>query len=172
LTFNRFCFILGITLKLEIIMYYIYHIPGVKIGCTGNLKRRLRQQGYKLSQVEVIAIIEDINQAADLEKELNLKYGYSWNNAQDYRNMIKVANLALQTDYKRYNHNFTKDERVLGGKISGRKNVENGHLAKVRDVKKAGLASCLKEYTCPHCGKVGKSNSMFGHHFDKCKYKP
>ena len=24
---------------------------------------------------------------------------------------------------------------------------------------------------CPHCGKVGKGNAMFQHHFDKCKLK-
>lgn len=34
-----------------------------------------------------------------------------------------------------------------------------------------GSHNFLVEHTCPHCGKVGKSASMFYWHFDRCKHK-
>jgi hypothetical protein len=29
----------------------------------------------------------------------------------------------------------------------------------------------VKDYTCPHCGKQGKGQTMFRWHFDECKYR-
>ncbi len=36
--------------------------------------------------------------------------------------------------------------------------------------KEAGRVQTQRQHTCPHCGKVGKSNAMFGHHFDRCPH--
>jgi hypothetical protein len=55
-------------------MYYIYHIPGVKIGCTKNLKSRIRNQGF--TEYEVLEEHYDINIASDRERELQRNYGY------------------------------------------------------------------------------------------------
>ena len=33
---------------------FIYHIPEVKVGSTYNLEKRIKQQGYELSEVEVL----------------------------------------------------------------------------------------------------------------------
>jgi hypothetical protein len=54
-------------------MYYIYHIKGVKWGCTINLKRRLKAQNYTINDVCEIIEETDLNKASDLEKELNIK---------------------------------------------------------------------------------------------------
>jgi len=36
-------------------MYFIYHIPGKKIGVTRNIMSRVvEQQGYSLDEIEVI----------------------------------------------------------------------------------------------------------------------
>jgi len=35
--------------------------------------------------------------------------------------------------------------------------------------KKVGKVQANKIHTCPHCGKIGKSPSMFRWHFDNCK---
>ena len=43
-------------------MYYIYHIPGKKIGVTRNLKNRVTlMQGYKKGEYEVLETHEDID---------------------------------------------------------------------------------------------------------------
>ena len=43
-------------------MYYIYHIPGKKIGATRNLKTIVTlMQGYKEGEYEVLEQSEDID---------------------------------------------------------------------------------------------------------------
>ena len=58
--------------------YCIYHIPGVKIGVTRDLKHRVeKQQGYKEGEYEVLEMSEDIDYISDKEIELQKKYGYT-----------------------------------------------------------------------------------------------
>ena len=58
-------------------MYYIYHIPGKKIGVTNNLLNRVtKAQGYKKDEYEIILQSEDINFIADQEIKLQKKFGY------------------------------------------------------------------------------------------------
>ena len=59
------------------INYYLYHIPGKKIGVTRNLIDRVtKQQGYALDEVEVLEQSTDINYISDRELELQLSHGY------------------------------------------------------------------------------------------------
>ena len=58
-------------------MYYIYHIPGKKIGVTRNLKNRVTLiQGYKEDEYEVLEQSDDIDYISDREIELQKSYGY------------------------------------------------------------------------------------------------
>jgi len=58
-------------------MYYLYHIPGKKIGVTRNLKNRVTlMQGYKEGEYEVLEQSDDINYISDREIELQTSYGY------------------------------------------------------------------------------------------------
>ena len=58
-------------------MYYIYHIPGKKIGVTRNLNNRVTlMQGYKETEYEVLEQSEDIEYISDREIELQKSYGY------------------------------------------------------------------------------------------------
>jgi len=58
-------------------IYYIYHIPGKKIGVTTNLKNRVEdQQGYGPGEYEVLARTEDIVEAAKYEAMFQRMYGY------------------------------------------------------------------------------------------------
>ena len=58
-------------------IYYIYHIPGKKIGVTTNLKNRVEeQQGYGPGEYEVLARRHDITQAAKYEAMYQRMYGY------------------------------------------------------------------------------------------------
>jgi len=59
------------------ITYYIYHIPGKKIGVTTNLKSRVEdQQGYGPGEYEVLAKRHDISEAAKYEAIYQRMYGY------------------------------------------------------------------------------------------------
>ena len=59
------------------INYYLYHIPGKKIGVTRDLiSRVVDQQGYNLDEIEVLEQSTDINYISDRELELQLSYGY------------------------------------------------------------------------------------------------
>ena len=58
-------------------MYYIYHIPGQKIGVTTNPKIRVEKiQGYKPSEYEILLETECINEASEKEILYQKEYRY------------------------------------------------------------------------------------------------
>ena len=70
-------------------MYYLYHIPGKKIGITRNLNSRVtRQQGYAADEYEVLLTSDDIDFISAKELELQKSYGYKVDR-QSYKNLIK-----------------------------------------------------------------------------------
>jgi NTP pyrophosphatase (non-canonical NTP hydrolase) len=57
--------------------YYLYHVPGKKIGVTCSLKHRVEeQQGYKEGEYEVILQTDDISLVSEAEISLQKAYGY------------------------------------------------------------------------------------------------
>jgi NTP pyrophosphatase (non-canonical NTP hydrolase) len=69
-------------------MYYLYHIPGKKIGVTRDLKDRVtKQQGYFPDEYEVLDQSEDINYISDREIELQQSYGYKIDRVK-YKNLF------------------------------------------------------------------------------------
>jgi len=70
-------------------MYYLYHIPGKKIGVTRDLNTRVTLiQGYKSSEYEVLDQSDDINYISDKEIELQKSYGYKVDRKK-YKNLFK-----------------------------------------------------------------------------------
>ncbi len=58
-------------------MYFIYHLPGKKIGVTRNLNKRVTVvQGYQPGEYEVLDSSDDIDYISDQEIELQKSYGY------------------------------------------------------------------------------------------------
>jgi len=58
-------------------MYYVYHIPGKKIGVTKNPEYRItKQQGYDVGEFEILHQSEDIDLVSNLEVSLQELYGY------------------------------------------------------------------------------------------------
>ena len=58
--------------------YCIYHVPGVKIGVTNNIKHRVEeQQGYTEDEYEILEMSDDINYVSYRELELQKEHGYS-----------------------------------------------------------------------------------------------
>ena len=73
-------------------MYYLYHIPGKKIGVTRNLRTRVTlMQGYKENEYEVLEQSKDIDYISDREIELQKSYGYKVDR-QSYKNLINKNN--------------------------------------------------------------------------------
>jgi len=69
-------------------MYYLYHIPGKKIGVTRNLNNRVTLiQGYKEGEYEVLDQSEDIDYISDKEIELQKSYGYKVD-IKKYKNLF------------------------------------------------------------------------------------
>ena len=59
------------------IIYYLYHIPGKKIGVTRDLNNRVtKQQGYFPDEYEVLDHSNDIDYISKREIELQQSYGY------------------------------------------------------------------------------------------------
>ena len=59
------------------ITYYLYHIPGKKIGVTRNIIDRVtKQQGYQPGEYEVLDQSTDIDYISKREIELQQSYGY------------------------------------------------------------------------------------------------
>jgi len=70
-------------------MYYIYHIPGKKIGVTRDLNKRVTLvQGYKPDEYEVLDSSEDIEYISEKEIELQKSYGYKVDRRL-YKNLFK-----------------------------------------------------------------------------------
>ena len=147
--------------------YYIYHIPGVKYGCTQNYPERPASQSevYELTEMHT-----DIMIASKREKELNIAAGYPWSDTQYYYKMVEYG------------------KKV--GSIQGKKNVESGHWSKLHSIgglaaKEVGAQSKAGKIggkspnnptqqivTCPHCGRIGQKAGLSQKHFDRCKLKP
>ena len=84
-------------------IYYLYHIPGKKIGVTRDLNKRVTvTQGYKPDEYEVLDSSDDINYISDLEIELQKSYGYKvdrqkYNNLTNHKSNEMKLNVTEQT---------------------------------------------------------------------------
>ena len=71
-------------------MYYLYHIPGKKIGVTRDLNNRVtQQQGYHPDEYEVLEQSQDIDYISSRELELQKSYGYRVDH-QPYKKLFKM----------------------------------------------------------------------------------
>ena len=138
-------------------MYYIYHIPGVKIGCTNDLEKRMRDQGF--TEWEILETHEDGWLAGDREWELQDEYGFERDKSHY---MVSVQNRPKWNDSTR--HIFTKEDHVNGGKAG--KGVKKSNTKKLRE-----YASNRPRHFCIHCKKDYANNIYKGWHGDNCKHK-
>jgi hypothetical protein len=147
------------------VKYYIYHIKGVKIGCTINPKVRVSEQGY--TDYEILETHTDIMVASKREIELQKEYAYKVDKVL-YWKMIQLQTIEEKRKIlKSIEGVGGKIGGNIGGKISGRKNADSGHLKSI--CKSGGIASHSKRYTCPHCNKEGQYRAMQQFHGDRCK---
>ena len=76
-------------------MYYIYHIPGKKIGVTRNLNTRVTlTQGYSPEEYEVLDQSDDIDYISEKEIELQKSYGYRVDRKK-YNELVKLNKMNI-----------------------------------------------------------------------------
>ena len=75
--------------------YYLYHIPGKKIGVTCNLNNRVTlQQGYLPNEYEVLEVSDDVDYISEKEIQLQKEYGYRVDR-QPYKNLKSKINMKI-----------------------------------------------------------------------------
>ena len=67
--------------------YTIYHIPGIKIGCTERLDDRMKEQ--HAINYEILEVHSDIDVATIREDELISQYGYKHNTP--YKTIVELV---------------------------------------------------------------------------------
>ena len=77
-------------ITMDNLTYYLYHIPGKKIGVTRNLNSRVtQQQGYSPDEYEVLDQSTDIDYISSREIELQKSYGYRVDH-KPYKQLFKM----------------------------------------------------------------------------------
>jgi NTP pyrophosphatase (non-canonical NTP hydrolase) len=77
-------------------MYYMYHIPGKKIGVTTNIaKRVIEQQGYKIGEFDIMYSSDNIEFISNLEIEAQKEYGYKVDR-QSYKQLTQKPNANMK----------------------------------------------------------------------------
>lgn len=135
--------------------YYVYHIPGIKIGCTTDLNKRMKDQGFTNWE---ILWQEDGNYefgwiAGNKEIELQKQYGYKIdnNNYQISRNNRRLSELNKLESKKIYNYR-TSESSSRGG-ITTTKNInhqKNAAKASINSLKH----NTKQTYICELCGRI------------------
>jgi len=72
-------------------MYTIYHIPGIKVGCSKRVEVRVKEQGY--SSYEVLEICSTVDEASQREVYWQKELGYKRDN-KPYLKTIETSKLA------------------------------------------------------------------------------
>jgi NTP pyrophosphatase (non-canonical NTP hydrolase) len=112
--------------------YYIYHIPGKKIGVTRNLQERVtNQQGYEESEYDILMQSDDISYISERELELQKAFGYkvdrqSYETLKPNNNKMKI-NITEQTTTFPCPVNKLKGQ--LMDNMSLRWNTDHGNLS-------------------------------------------
>jgi hypothetical protein len=126
-------------------MYYIYEVPGVKIGCSEEPDKRVAKQGY--TNYVILEEHDCIYKASDRERELQKQKGYFVDIIPYFKSRQQWGSKGGKTQGRKNVESGhlasirTKESQSKGGKIGGRKAVESGHLASI--CSKGGKAAVL-----------------------------
>ena len=97
-------------------IYYIYHIPGIKIGCTKDLINRMADQGF--TEWEILEEHSDIYLASDREIQLQ----------KDYCLPVDTSPYWVSVQ----NRIQSKEVCSRGGITQGNINASNGHMKRIQ----------------------------------------
>jgi len=102
--------------------YYIYHIPGKKIGVTRNLQERVtNQQGYEESEYDILMESDDISYISEQELVLQKAFGYKVDR-QSYEN-LKPNNKEMKINITEQTTTFPCPVNKLKGQLMDNKGL-------------------------------------------------
>lgn len=136
--------------------YWIYHIPGRKVGCTDNVERRKR--GYPIgTKFEILEELYGVTnqEAGDREWWWADQFGYK----RGAHYTVTVALVAVRTP-----------EQLSA---AGYRFAEFGWKTRTLEQRRdAGLKGGFRQrLICPHCGLEGQAANLRRYHFDHCPKK-
>ena len=89
--------------------YYVYHIPGRKIGMTNNIEKRvIKEQGYHRGEFEILISTGSMKIASEFEKEYQKKYDY----AVDRQTYQQLMSLKPKKNTKKYKMKLNATEQT------------------------------------------------------------
>ena len=98
-------------------MYFIYHIPGKKIGVTRNLNTRVTlTQGYSSDEYEVLDQSDDIDYISEKEIELQKSYGYKVDRKK-YNELVKLNKFRMKINVTEQTTTFPYPVKKLKGHL-------------------------------------------------------
>jgi len=112
--------------------YYIYHIPGKKIGVTRNLQERVtNQQGYEEGEYDILMKSDNISYISEQELYLQEMYGYKVDR-QSYEN-LKPNNKEMKINITEQTTTFPCPVNKLKGQLMDNMSLhwktEHGNLS-------------------------------------------
>ena len=103
--------------------YYIYHIPGKKIGVTRDLKYRVEeQQGYGPDEYDIIIKSDNIDYISEQELYLQKQYGYRVDD-EPY-NELKFNNINMNINITEQTTTFPCPVNKLKGQLMDNLNMK------------------------------------------------
>jgi len=103
-------------------IYYLYHIPGKKIGVTRDLKERVeRQQGYEPHEYGVLFSTEDIDLISRMELKLQEGFGYRVDEIP--YNKLKFNNMKININVTEMTTTFPCPVNKLKGQLMDNKGM-------------------------------------------------
>ena len=96
--------------------YYIYHIPGKKIGVTCDLENRVtKQQGYGPDEYEILGEYINIDDVSSMERMLQKEYGYEVDRIP--YNKLKCNNMKMNINVTEQTTTFPCPVNKLKGQL-------------------------------------------------------
>ncbi len=135
-------------------IYFIYHIPGIKIGCTSDLQTRMRVQSF--TEWEILEEHTDIYEVSDREIQLQKDYGLPVDNMPYWKSVENRPKYTSQTG------------RTAGLK-GGARTRDLGHLDRVRTKEVCAMGGRATKgmpkpkTACPKCGVLMNNGNLQRH---------
>jgi len=132
--------------------YFIYHIPGKKIGVTSDLNSRVTlTQGYNPDEYEVLDQSDDIDYISEKEIELQKSYGYKVDRKL-YKNLFKKMKINVTEQTTTFPYPVKKLKGNLMENIGMKWNTDHGefilNLDSVRWIEKNVKTSMYNDNRC------------------------
>ena len=150
------------------ITFTIYHVPGHKVGATGNYKHRAawnfrhyRVEPYIIDELELPDTPETWQIVGDLEWEYADEFGYDrGTHYVEARKRIRLISAEqLSANGSAAAQALTFEQKSRGGRIGGKA----GGVAATKISMAKGTHVSLQRVKCPHCDKVSNPAGLANH---------